>query len=143
MYYTFGERELIIIYVCVIINSYFWIIFMNEENLVGISNRIRQIKDEKNLSLTEFCKVLDLPTSTVFNYLSAKRSPDIKFLDAFHCYFKVDLNWVITGEGYPYKENHEKTLDDKEIKLIESFRSLNNEIKNHFFQLIIKFNKKG
>lgn len=85
----------------------------------AIADRIYNIRKEKSATLTDFCIAIDMSVSTVSNYMTGKRPPDAKFLYAICEVFKVNINWVLTGEGSPYldKQSHDD-LTPLELRLL-------------------------
>lgn len=92
---------------------------MDENKFNEIINRINDIKSEKSSTLSSFSIGLDLPASTVHNYVLGRRTPDLKFLLALCENYQININWILTGEGSPYldKQSHDD-LTPLEIRLL-------------------------
>ncbi|MGG7517669.1 helix-turn-helix domain-containing protein [Allorhizobium undicola] len=54
------------------------------------------------LSYKNFASIIDLPYRTLQNYLSGERSPNLEALEKF-AKNGINIHWLITGEGTPYK----------------------------------------
>jgi hypothetical protein len=83
---------------------------MFKENL---KNLIR--KETKGVS--EFSQIVDISTDSIYNYQNGKRTPDIETLFVIRKkYFQVkgkriNLDWLITGEGEMFITKETPVLD--------------------------------
>lgn len=93
--------------------------FMDEQRFREIVERINDIKNEKSSTISSFSIALDLPASTVHNYVLGRRAPDLKFLLALCENYQININWLLTGEGSPYldKQSHDD-LTPLELRLL-------------------------
>ena len=82
-------------------------------NTVG--ERLKFIIDDKHLSQSTFGDLTDTPRQSISNYVNNQSKPGYEFLCKLFYDFKVNLNWLIVGEGDPYIANNEPA-DLNEIK---------------------------
>lgn len=66
-----------------------------------ISERIRQVFDNKRISFKEFCDISDVKYRTLQNYADG-RSPSAEFLIEFNRVWGVSSDWILTGQGSMY-----------------------------------------
>ena len=64
-----------------------------------MKERIRQVREQRKMSLTKFAEVLGLTVSAVSLYESGKREPSNAVLTALSKTFGISLVWLKTGEG--------------------------------------------
>ena len=70
----------------------------HEETTIG--ERIRHIRG--SLTKSEFCRELGIFRNTLQKWKANKGFPDFESLLKLHKIFKVNINWLFSGEGKPY-----------------------------------------
>ena len=79
-----------------------------------MNNRIRQLRKQKNLTMKQLGEVLGLAESTISQYETGKREPDIGTILKICEYFNVTLDYLLgivdehgfmTGEGFADPED--------------------------------------
>ena len=73
---------------------------MAEPKETTIAKRIKFIRG--SLSQVVFCRKLDIFRNTLQIWEKNKGFPDFESLIKLHKIFKVNINWLISGEGKPY-----------------------------------------
>jgi len=71
---------------------------------MSIKNRLKLIMDDKRMNLKEFSEACDLPYKTLQNYILGTRKIGVEALTNIGLQMKVDINWLLTGEGSMYRE---------------------------------------
>ncbi len=71
-----------------------------EHEETTIAERIKHIRGL--LTQIEFCKELGIFRNTLQQWEANKGFPDFESLLKLHKIFKVNINWLISGEGKPY-----------------------------------------
>ena len=66
-----------------------------------ISERIRQVFDNKRETFKEFCAQSDVKYRTLQHYLEG-RAPSAEFLIEFNRVWGVSADWILTGKGQMY-----------------------------------------
>jgi len=62
--------------------------------MAAVGERLRQIREEHDLSLDEFAKLFDTYRATIWRYEQGKRKPQIDFMIAVAQYFGVSIDWL-------------------------------------------------
>lgn len=83
----------------------------------NFQNRLHRIVDELAAGkYTVFAKKCGIPHSTFQNYING-RMPHSEHLLRIHDVFRVDINWLLSGEGEPYladRQGAEKEHDSED-----------------------------
>mgnify|MGYP000975496795 CR=1 FL=1 len=56
--------------------------------------RIKEIREEHNLSLDEFAKIFGTHRPTIWRYEKGERTPTIDFVKMIADYFNVSMDWL-------------------------------------------------
>jgi len=73
---------------------------MAEHEETTVAERITYIRG--SLKKSEFCRELGIFRNTLQQWERNKNFPGFKSLLTLHKIFKVNINWLISGEGKPY-----------------------------------------
>ena len=74
----------------------------------AILERILKLMDEKNISMSEMCKLAQIPQSTFSTWKSKDREPKAKYLNNIANVLDVSVDYLTTGEAINLK-NHKIT----------------------------------
>jgi len=90
---------------------------MAEPEETTFADRIKFIRG--SLTQVEFCRKLGINRNTLIKYETKKGFPDFERLQKIHEKFKVNINWLITGEGNLYLKRlkHPPNIESRIIKL--------------------------
>lgn len=91
-----------------------------------MENRIAELRKEKGLTLKQLGEILEVRDSTLSQYETGKRNPQLGFLQEIADYFNVSLEYLTKHSN---KRDYDVSSDDKAISVIKKLKS--NEIK-HF-----------
>ncbi|MGC8771783.1 MAG: helix-turn-helix domain-containing protein [Brevinematia bacterium] len=72
---------------------------MNKEKNISFSERFEKSMNVLNLTIEKVSEDLNVNRNTVLNYKKGVTEPKISFLIQFCEQYKVNLNWLLTGEG--------------------------------------------
>ena len=98
-----------------------------------ISDRIRAIRKDHNLTQDEFGKRIGIAQNTIATYESGRREPQAVTLTAICREFNVNMEWLKNGKGDPYNE-----FDDDLAKLIGVMLKGENDIAKKVFKAFAK-----
>jgi len=73
---------------------------ISEHKETTIAERIKFIRG--SLSQVVFCRKLDIFRNTLQKWEANKGFPDLESIIKLHKVFKVNINWLISGEEKPY-----------------------------------------
>lgn len=91
-----------------------------KDNMSDISNRIKLIRKEKNLTQTDFGKLIGVTKQAISNIEGGYSNPSLELLSQLFKNFYVNLNWLITGEGEMFNTQQPSVSDDElEQKVVE------------------------
>lgn len=79
----------------------------------SITQRIKIILKEKNISETELSSLIGMSQRTVNNYINESRKVSFEFVENLVRTFELNANWLITGEGEMYIDNTPVLQDEK------------------------------
>lgn len=93
-------------------------------NAVGklekLSERIKQIAVYYGISISEMCRRLDTPPTTMHGYLNENREPKLSFFQNFIKAFPdVDINWLISGNGNIIRDTEYLSNLEKQYNIVE------------------------
>ena len=100
---------------------------MTEHEETTIADRIKFIRG--SLTKVEFARALGINRNTLLNYETNKGLPDFERLKKIQAKFKVNINWLLSGNGKPYLERlkHPPNIEDRIIKLEARITTLERE----------------
>lgn len=78
-----------------------------------IITRIKEICKDKQLSVNELSKQIGVAQRTTNSYINEGRMPSVEFILKLSSTFKLNMNWIMTGEGEMYIENNSVLLNNK------------------------------
>ena len=77
-----------------------------------IGQRLKEIKKELNLTVTELAEKLEIPARTIGGYERDEAPPNQKFLNALVQKLHINVNWFLTGIGSKFINSIESTDED-------------------------------
>lgn len=80
-------------------------------------NRFRQLMDDHQIGRKELAQRLNIAYSTLGNYLTGDREPDLNMLIKIADLFSVSIDYLV---GHPTRQ----TISDEEIRLLHLFRQM-------------------
>ncbi len=81
---------------------------MTEPEETTLADRIKFIHG--SLTKVEFARALGINRNTLLKYETNKGFPDFQKLQKIHKIFKVNINWLISGEGEPYIKKSKRSI---------------------------------
>lgn len=80
----------------------------------NIAERLKFVTDSYGVTYTGMAALVDIPYRTFQNYLRGEREPTLTSLEKIHNNARVNINWLITGEGEPFLADYlDKVVVDK------------------------------
>ncbi len=67
--------------------------------MIDIGLRIKQLRDEKNMTQLEFCNILGIKQANLSHIETKGKKISIEILYKIISYFNIDANWLIMGEN--------------------------------------------
>lgn len=83
---------------------------------MAFSDRLRQLREEHNLSRERLAKVIGVSYSTIAKYESGTREPDFKTLDKMSDFFEVTTDYIL---------DRSKKINDNEDNEFDSINEIN------------------
>ena len=107
-----------------------------------ISERLKQVLDAKNMTVTEFSKVTGISYRSAMNYLNEGRDPNVDALVKIHKGLGINITWLLTGDGVMFDTiSLENSISVQEKELIGYYRMRSNELKNALSILLKEIKK--
>ena len=97
-----------------------------------ISERLKQVLDAKNMTVTEFSNVTGISYRSAMNYLNEGRDPNVDGLIKIYEALGISITWLLTGEGKMYRSLPNDELGAKEQALINHYRMMSNDMQTAF-----------
>ncbi|EGP03222.1 helix-turn-helix domain-containing protein [Mannheimia haemolytica] len=97
-----------------------------------ISNRLKQVLEAKNMTVTEFSNVTGISYRSAMNYLNEGRDPNVEALIKIHQAFGVSITWLLTGNGAMFQTISQENMSNQEEKIIAYYRAMPENLKNAF-----------
>lgn len=72
-----------------------------------VQQRVMDLCSFFNMSITELSKRINMPQTTVNNYLNGSRKVSYEFVESLVNSFELNANWLITGKGKMLKQDIE------------------------------------
>ena len=107
-----------------------------------ISERLKQVLEAKNMTVTEFSNVTGISYRSAMNYLNEGRDPNVDALVKIHKGLEISITWLLTGNGEMFQEIiQESAISPQEEKLIEDYRTFPKKLKDTFSILFEEIEK--
>ncbi len=102
---------------------------MEEPEETTLAGRIKFIRG--SLTKVEFARASGINRNTLLKYETNKGFPDFESLLKLHKKLKVNINWLISGEGKPYLKRlkHPPNIGNRIIKLEARITALEKKAK--------------
>lgn len=100
---------------------------MSTKSKDELGMRLKLFRNNLELSQTGMAKKLGITQHTFSNYENSKRFPDTRFLFKLRALFKVNLNWLVNGEGPMFIE-HDKKKSEQIAELSAKLEGLLKDI---------------
>ena len=98
-----------------------------------ISERLKQVLDAKNMTVTEFSNVTGISYRSAMNYLNEGRDPNVEGLVKIHEALGISITWLLTGNGAMFRTvTQESDMSSQEEKLITIYRLMPENLKEAF-----------
>ncbi|MBN6069885.1 helix-turn-helix transcriptional regulator [Aggregatibacter actinomycetemcomitans] len=98
-----------------------------------ISERLKQVLDAKNMTVTEFSNVTGISYRSAMNYLNEGRDPNVEGLVKIHAALGISITWLLTGNGVMFQTiTQERDMSSQEEKLIADYRLMPENLKEAF-----------
>lgn len=94
------------------------------------SERLKQLRKKTGLTQEELSSKLGIARTTYSGYERGTSEPDFDTITKFSEFFKVNLNWLITGS--------DKVLDVENEKVVEKFSKLSDKGQDYILELMEK-----
>ncbi|RZB35690.1 MAG: hypothetical protein SRB2_02987 [Desulfobacteraceae bacterium Eth-SRB2] len=101
---------------------------MEESNETTMGDRIKFIRG--SLSKIEFSRELGVFRNTLLQWETNKGFPDFESLLKIHKKFKININWLLSGEGKPYLKRlkYPPNIGTKIIKMEARIAALEKQV---------------
>jgi len=98
---------------------------MNSLDTIG--DRLKWIRERNDFNQKELAKILKTTVVTISRYEGNDRNPSIDFLSRFGKEFNISADWLLYGEGEPFRKTNTETDDGKDV--VETWLELREKIK--------------
>ena len=85
--------------------------------------RIKQIRQELELSVAKLSKKIGIPERTITSYERNERVPSLEFLATLCRTFDINANWFLTGEGEMFRQKpfEQDELEQKVVEVMKKY----------------------
>lgn len=95
-----------------------------------IGERLKAWRKEKSLSTSEIAEKTGLSSGGLSEYENDKKLIGSKTLLTLYEIYKIDINWILTGE------REENVLDEDQAQLLEYFKKCDSETKEDIIRFV-------
>ena len=105
---------------------------------------LRKLRKEKGITQKELAKLVGLSQQSINKYENTASEPDIKNLIALADFFDTSVDYLVGNSEIRHKieEVTEYTMNNAEIKVMENYRGLDNNVRDLFSQTLAALNIK-
>jgi transcriptional regulator with XRE-family HTH domain len=98
-----------------------------------IENRIKELRIKNNLSFEEFAAIGAVSERSQRMYENGKTTPSIEYCAEIARFFKIDLNWLLTGEGTMLKGGGGggESFSEEDLQILRMIKRLPPTQKNY------------
>ena len=102
---------------------------MEEPEETTVADRIKFIRG--SLAKNEFARALGIYRNTFWHWETNKLFPNFEKLQKLHKIFKVNINWLLSGEGKPYLKRlkHPPNIENRIIRIESRITALEKKAK--------------
>lgn len=79
-----------------------------------IGKRLKQLLNKLEMSQAGLSRAIGISNVVINRYIKDKTTPDYNFLSKVAQAYKVNINWLINGEGTPFVSENLKRIGDKD-----------------------------
>jgi len=84
-------------------------------NLKDVGERLRAIREELDLTLEKIGELAGFSKSQISAAERGEKKPSTAYLFALIDNFKVNINYILTGDGDPFLDHRNKSEDEKDM----------------------------
>ena len=108
-----------------------------------LGQKLRELAEEKGLSIKKIAKDCDIPYTTLSNYLNRGTEPSLKQLCAFADYFDVTVDYLVgrTDDFGVVSGQNGTSLSADEHALVEAYRKLPEKRRDAILDTVITLAK--
>ena len=101
---------------------------MSEPEETTVADRLKFIRG--SLTKVEFAGALGINRNTLLQWENNKLFPRFEKLQKIHKIFKVNINWLLSGEGEPYLKQlqHPPDIETRIIKMVFRITALEKQV---------------
>ena len=99
-----------------------------------INEKIKKIREEKNLSQYKISTLLSIPRYTYANWEQGRSEPSLEDLKKLSIFFNVSTDYLLDIEDDYIKPEHQTMLSYREQKLLKAFNLLEDDEKDKIIE---------
>jgi len=81
---------------------------------MSLGKRLKQVIRKLDITQTSLSKTLSISNVVINRYTKDKTMPDYNFLNKLTAAFKININWLLSGEGSMFLAENLKEIGDKQ-----------------------------
>lgn len=94
------------------------------------NERLKRLRQEANLSQTEFARLIGTSKSSINMYERGEREPGLESMETIADYFNVDLDYLMGRSDIPNRNEWLKSINKSvTVESLQRFKSLNAELR--------------
>lgn len=102
---------------------------------MAIGKRIKNLRNNLKITAKDFADVLQIPLRTIGSYERDEAQPSPKFFNALINIYRVNINWLLTGQGSVFL-SEKAEIDMSFIALLKDRFNLSAEEINGLIELL-------
>lgn len=102
----------------------------NMEQFMTMGNRLEYLRESRNMSREALAERFKISSRTIYNFETDASEPRATILFAYHDFFRVSIDWIITGKETAHNYFNTDSLSESEKKSL--FKELMEEFLKDF-----------
>lgn len=109
---------------------------------MNFGERLVKARELLGFKQSEFAEEINLAAQSLARYEKNKVNPSVEFITKLTNMFKINSNWLLTGNGEILQDNKDKILipnklnshiSEKEIEILENYKTLDEDEQEIFY----------
>lgn len=85
---------------------------------MSIGKRLAQAIEGLGIKTVQFCRECEINYRTVQQYIHDERTPSAEILGKISAHSRIDINWLLTGQGEMYRDNLAPKSQEQAVPLL-------------------------
>lgn len=93
-----------------------------------IGQRLQEFRKKLNITVDELSQNVDVKSRTIGGYERGEREPSFEYIDKLVKFYSLNVNWLITGDGFWFAKNQNSLKKRNNFTVQENFKKCGHRI---------------